>query len=293
MFQHYTEKARRVIFFARYEASQYGSSHIESEHLLLGIAREDKALIRAVLPNLESPGKTIRAEIEAGLDAPRAPISTVVEVPLTQECKCILNFAVEEAERLGHKEVATDHLLLGILRERKCVAARILTQHGASAEELRQKIAERPGGSTREDAQTEGAYQRQYGRLQAPLGEAVDSFLNAWATRDSKAVAELFTPHGQLWDIGGELWHSQAQIEKGLDRHFSTIKSFEVAPDVRDIKMVAANVAVVTLVWDLKGEAKAIAARLRVVLIFRDDARWRIASAHLASLSPGVSAAAS
>jgi ATP-dependent Clp protease ATP-binding subunit ClpA len=95
MFERYTEKARRVIFFARYEASQYGSPSIESEHLLLGLMREDKAIPRS---HIES----IRKEIESHIRI-RERISTSVEVPLSQECNGILNYAAEEAERLGDK----------------------------------------------------------------------------------------------------------------------------------------------------------------------------------------------
>ena len=99
MFERYTEKARRVIFFARYEASQYGSPYIETEHLLLGLMREDKALANRFLRS-HGAIESIRKEIEARITI-RERISTSVEVPLSQECKRILNFAAEEAERLG------------------------------------------------------------------------------------------------------------------------------------------------------------------------------------------------
>ena len=118
MFERYTEKARRVIFFARYEASQYGCPYIETEHLLLGLMREDKALANRFLRSHGSI-ESIRKEIEQRITI-RERISTSVEVPLSQESKRILNFATEEAERLGHKHVGTEHLLLGILREEKC-----------------------------------------------------------------------------------------------------------------------------------------------------------------------------
>jgi len=110
VFERYTEKARRVIFFARYEASQYGSPYIETEHLLLGLMREDKALANRFLRQQGSI-ESIRKEIEARITI-RERISTSVEVPLSAECKRILNMAAEEAERLGHKHVGTEHLLL-------------------------------------------------------------------------------------------------------------------------------------------------------------------------------------
>ncbi len=143
MFERYTEKARRVIFFARYEASQYGSPYIETEHLLLGLMREDKALANRFLRSHGSI-ESIRKEIEARITI-RERISTSVEVPLSQECKRVLNFAAEEAERLGHKHVGTEHLLLGILREEKCFGAEILTERGLRLSALREELARSAG----------------------------------------------------------------------------------------------------------------------------------------------------
>ena len=103
MFERYTEKARRVIFFARYEASQYGSKTIETEHLLLGLFREDPALTRKFIS--EKGGvQSMRDEIESQIMRGER-ISASVEVPLSAECKRILNMAGEEAERLGVKHV--------------------------------------------------------------------------------------------------------------------------------------------------------------------------------------------
>ncbi|MBI1738874.1 MAG: ATP-dependent Clp protease ATP-binding subunit, partial [Acidobacteria bacterium] len=127
------------IFFARYEASQYGSPYIETEHLLLGLMREDKALANRFLRQQGSI-ESIRKEIEARITI-RERISTSVEVPLSAECKRILNMAAEEAERLGHKHVGTEHLLLGILREEKCFGAEILHERGLRLSALREELA--------------------------------------------------------------------------------------------------------------------------------------------------------
>ena len=143
MFERYTEKARRVIFFARYEASQYGSPYIETEHLLLGLMREDKALANRFLRSHGSI-ESIRKEIEQRITI-RERISTSVEVPLSQESKRILNFATEEAERLGHRHVGTEHLLLGILREEKCFGAEIFQERGLRLTTLREELARSAG----------------------------------------------------------------------------------------------------------------------------------------------------
>src|SRR5919197_4773676 len=105
MFERYTEHARRTIFFARYEASSFGSPYIESEHLLLGLLREDKAIAGRL------PVQQIRRELEER-GAPREEISTSVDLPLSKECKRVLSYGAEEADALHHKHIDCGHLLL-------------------------------------------------------------------------------------------------------------------------------------------------------------------------------------
>jgi hypothetical protein len=138
VFERYTEKARRTIFFARYEASQFGSPYIETEHLLLGLLREDKALTNRFLSGYRSL-EQIRRIIE-GHSVVREKISTSVDLPLSNECKRVLGYAAEEAERLTHKHIGTEHLLLGLLREEKSFAAEILQECGLSLVSLRQAL---------------------------------------------------------------------------------------------------------------------------------------------------------
>jgi ATP-dependent Clp protease ATP-binding subunit ClpC len=139
MFERYTEKARRVIFFARYEASQFGSPFIETEHLLLGLLREDKALTNRFLRSHASI-ESIRKQIE-GRTPIREKVSTSVDLPLSQECKRVLAYAAEEAERLAHKHIGTEHLLLGLLREDKSFAAEILHERGLRLSTLREELS--------------------------------------------------------------------------------------------------------------------------------------------------------
>jgi ATP-dependent Clp protease ATP-binding subunit ClpC len=139
MFERYTEKARRVIFFARYEASQFGSPYIETEHLLLGLLREDKALTNRFLRSHASV-ESIRKQIE-GHTTIREKVSTSVDLPLSNECKRVLAYAAEEAERLSHKHIGTEHLLLGLLREEKCFAAEILHERGLRLSTIREDLA--------------------------------------------------------------------------------------------------------------------------------------------------------
>jgi hypothetical protein len=138
MFERYTEKARRVIFFARYEASQFGSPCIETEHLLLGLLREDKALAHRFLGTTSS--ESIRKLIEARTIV-REKIPTSVDLPMSHECKRVLAYGAEEAERLKHKHIHTEHMLLGLLREEKSLAAAILREQGLQLLQVRDKVA--------------------------------------------------------------------------------------------------------------------------------------------------------
>ncbi|HEV2990322.1 MAG TPA: Clp protease N-terminal domain-containing protein, partial [Candidatus Angelobacter sp.] len=155
MFERYTEKARRVIFFARYEASQFGSPYIETEHLLLGLLREDKALTNRFLRSHASV-ESIRKQIE-GHTTIREKVSTSVDLPLSNECKRVLAYAAEEAERLSHKHIGTEHLLLGLLREEKCFAAEILHERGLRLSAIREELAR----STQEKAQPQRGASRE------------------------------------------------------------------------------------------------------------------------------------
>ncbi|MCI0409750.1 MAG: ATP-dependent Clp protease ATP-binding subunit [Acidobacteria bacterium] len=141
MFERYTERARRVIFFARYEASQLGSSAIETEHVLLGLIREGKGLTSRIFSKSHLSMESIRKEIE-GRALFRDKVSTSVDIPLSLESKRVLSFASEEAERMLHNYIGTEHILLGLLREEKSVAAGILTEKGMRLSAVREDIVQ-------------------------------------------------------------------------------------------------------------------------------------------------------
>jgi ATP-dependent Clp protease ATP-binding subunit ClpA len=156
-FEGYTEQARRAIFFARYEASQFGTQTIESEHLVLGILHEHWRLAerlhrRKASANrtLESKASTmaapseIRKEIEQRKPpGPKTPTS--VDLPLSIECQRAMTFAAEEARLMKHRHIGNEHLVVGLLREKKCLAAELLRAHGVDLEEARKDL--RQGGS--------------------------------------------------------------------------------------------------------------------------------------------------
>jgi len=173
MFERYTEKARRVIFFARFEASQFGSPYIETEHLLLGLLREDKAMASRLLPP-DASMESIRKQVES-----RTPlgkfVSTSVDLPISNECKRVLAYAAEEAERLAHKHIGTEHLLLGLLREEKSFAAEMLRERGLTLATAREKIA--AGGDPGEQGAPPERGERPRELLQRMLDEYGECFL--------------------------------------------------------------------------------------------------------------------
>jgi ATP-dependent Clp protease ATP-binding subunit ClpA len=133
MFERYTEGARRVIFFGRYEATAFGSRHIETIHLLLGVLREGEALVERFL----RPGSSIRAlrnDMTATQPDQRAQISTSVDVPLSMDSKRVLAYAAEESERLSHRFIDIEHLLLGLLRD--ATASQFLHSYGVTRDAI-------------------------------------------------------------------------------------------------------------------------------------------------------------
>jgi ATP-dependent Clp protease ATP-binding subunit ClpC len=149
MFERYTEKARRVIFFARYEASQFGAPAIEPEHLLLGLMREDKTLTGRFFPRAQITIEAIRREIESRTLL-RERIPTSVELPLAPETKRVLHYSHEESDRLQHRHIGTEHLLLGLLREERSMAAQILFDRGLRLAAVRDEIARQSGADSRQ-----------------------------------------------------------------------------------------------------------------------------------------------
>ena len=142
MFERYTEIARRVIFFARYHASQFGCDYIATEHLLLGLITEDRILsarLRESQVTLESVRSLIRSRTPA-----RQKTSTSVDLPLDRDSRRALALAEEESEALQHSVIDTGHLILGLLRIEKCLASAILQEYGIDYASYRELVRASP-----------------------------------------------------------------------------------------------------------------------------------------------------
>ncbi|MEE9218660.1 MAG: ATP-dependent Clp protease ATP-binding subunit [Acidobacteriota bacterium] len=141
MFEKFTEKAKRVLFLARYEASQMGSRVIGTEHLLLGLLKEGEEITREVFMRSNISMEMLRAELE-NQGPSREKVSTSVEIPFSEETKKVLTYAEEEAERLLHNHIGTEHLLLGLMRVENSAAGQLLADKGMRLFAVREDTVE-------------------------------------------------------------------------------------------------------------------------------------------------------
>lgn len=193
MLELYTLKARRTIFFARYEASQLGAPYIETEHLLLGLLHENKALAGNFLHS-DASAESIRKQIEERA-AGRAKVSTSVDIALSNESKRALAYAAEEAKRFSDKFIGTEHLMLGLLREKNGLAARLLNESGASIVSARAKILSYPRQGLSHVPKTPGIPARHAPRklIYNPASETL--IVEVIGASDARPATRLFMRH--------------------------------------------------------------------------------------------------
>ncbi len=134
----FTERAKKVLYLAREEAIRLLHNYIGTEHLLLGLSRIGEGVAAMVLTNLGLDLSELRQAVEEAVPPGRGPIS-VGEIPLNASARRAMNYAFEESKRLGHNYIGTEHILLGILREKKGIAAQILMNLGIELEMVREE----------------------------------------------------------------------------------------------------------------------------------------------------------
>ena len=211
MFERYTERARRVIFFARFEASTFGSPYIETEHVLLGILREDKGLGRFF--RADGTGESIRKQIE-GRTTVREKISTSVDLPLSNECKRVLAYTAEEAGIFGHPHIGTEHLLLGLLREEKCFAAEMLHERGLELPKVREELKQMIGeNSQRRERNMRAEYPRELATLETEQ-RITAIFLDVSCRRLGQMTEYLVACVKKLTDE--QIWRRQGAYENAV-----------------------------------------------------------------------------
>jgi ATP-dependent Clp protease ATP-binding subunit ClpC len=138
MLERYTERARRAIFFARFEASQSGSPAVEPEHILLGLLRENEDLLKK-LTTLPDAANVLRKSVEHQV-LPLGMIPSSLPLPLSTATKAVLIRAYEESEALVHKHIGPEHLLLGLFADSESLAAEALQASEITADRIRNLI---------------------------------------------------------------------------------------------------------------------------------------------------------
>jgi ATP-dependent Clp protease ATP-binding subunit ClpA len=262
MFQRFTEKARRVIFFARYEAGNYGSQYIESEHLLLGLLREDHALLKW-FPGEYNVGPKIRAEIEKRITQGER-LSTSVEVPLTQECKRVLKLAEETSDRFGHRQVEPVHLLIGLLRIESSLAAQILIAQGVKPEPIQEDLAKRSSSESQS-------------RIRPSPLPRVESFLAALNGRDSGQLMLYFATNAEIIDASGREWNLQ-EISKSFETVFAPYAKRNASHALEKTLTDTSELFIATVLWKnalLASEQRSWMHRMTIVL-FPEGDEWKI-----------------
>src|SRR4051794_24427772 len=145
VFERFTERARQVVVLAQEEARILKHNYIGTEHILLGLLREEEGLAARVLESLDITVERVRAQVVRIVGSGEEVTSG--QNPFTPRAKKVLDLALREALSLSHNYIGTEHILLGLVRENEGVAARILLDLGADAEKVRDEIIRTLSGS--------------------------------------------------------------------------------------------------------------------------------------------------
>jgi uncharacterized protein (TIGR02246 family) len=238
VFQRFTEKARRVIFFARYEACSYGSPIIEAEHLVLGMLREAPSLFVAAdgTPKASVIRAIIRSRITQG-----QPISSSVDVPLSAECKQIIMGAAEEADGGASRTVDVAQLVMALLRLPDSSMTGLLRESGITLDGfVTSRSSADPGTGAAES-------------LRTALGQIFKALEFMWNEQEAFGFASLFTSAGELIDVSGKAWSGADEIS-AAKHAFDRLAIEYVMIKMKDHshQLIGDRFALSRVMWDLE-----------------------------------------
>jgi ATP-dependent Clp protease ATP-binding subunit ClpC len=196
VFERFTERARHVVVFAQEEARFFKHNYIGTEHILLGLLREEEGVAARVLGSLEITAEDVRAQIEQIVGVGEE--ATAGQIPFTPRAKKVLELALREALAIGHNYIGTEHILLGLVRENEGVAARIMLDLGADAQRVREEVINVLGPLRVGSPVGRGGRWR---RPRAAVGSA--TMQHCWQYRIERRDA---VDEQQLNDLGAEGW---------------------------------------------------------------------------------------
>ncbi len=166
MFKRFTERARKVIILAREEAEKNQHEYLGTEHLLLGVLKDAGGVAIAVLQRLSVDLKKVRLEVERNMPASSNTL-IIGDIPFTSRAKKVLEYSVEEARSMGHSYIGTEHLLLGLMREKDGVGARVLNALGITYADVREQtinLLREPSNPATEKQQSKTPALDEFGR---------------------------------------------------------------------------------------------------------------------------------
>ncbi len=180
MFERFTERARQVVVLAQEEARQLKHNYIGTEHILLGLLREEEGLAARVLESLDITVERVRAQVVRIVGSGEEVTSG--QIPFTPRAKKVLELALREALSLGHNYIGTEHILLGLVRENEGVAARILLDFDADSEKIRNEVIRMLSGP--------GSRRQGAGAAGGPEGKKSSKLLDQFGRNLTKLAAE-------------------------------------------------------------------------------------------------------
>ncbi|MHC4919449.1 MAG: Clp protease N-terminal domain-containing protein, partial [Planctomycetota bacterium] len=146
MFDRFTDRAKKVMSFARQEAQKFNHEYIGTEHILLGLVQEGSGVAANVLKNMDIDLEKIRHEVEKIVKTGPSMV-TMGQLPFTPRAKKVLELSMEEASALSHNYIGTEHLLLGLIKENEGIAAQVLMNLNVKLDEVREEVLEFLGAS--------------------------------------------------------------------------------------------------------------------------------------------------
>jgi ATP-dependent Clp protease ATP-binding subunit ClpA len=243
MWQRFTERARRIVFFAQEEAARLGENYVNTEHLLLGLVRENDSVAACILERMGVSLNRIRSEVERQVTRGNGQVQ---DLQLTPRGKRVVDLAYDESRLLSNNYIGTEHLLLGLIREEEGLAGRVLAQQGVDLERTRQEVRalqDNDSGRPTAGAPTDHARQfaQEYARLPADqqaairgkglplhkLSEAMQEMVRQIAAASSQGGHFLPDPNGLLHvDV--------ATVEGGTHFTLTTKAAFQIDLVVKD-----------------------------------------------------------
>ena len=211
MFERFTERARQVVVLAQEEARALRHDYIGTEHILLGLLREEEGLAARVLASLDVNVEEVRAQV-ARIVGPGEDVATG-QVPFTPRAKRVLELSLREAIALGHGYIGTEHVLLGLVRENDGVAARILLDFGLDAETIRREVVRVLSGPA---AGADGTPRTPFTPQSPPFSVEVVTELERMREEKERALSE------SRYDRAAELRDRERRLT-GAARTFNTV----------------------------------------------------------------------